>query len=539
MFRSLAHRLVLSLTAIAIVVAALSGLLITAAEERQMLKAMVQGADQLSRSITSATWHAMLADRREDAYQTMETIAAKQGIDRIRMFNRSGMITFSTNATEVPAADREAQGCTACHVPMQPLEKIALAPNTQIFRKAGGDRSLVMVTPIYNEKSCQAACHAHPASDKVLGQLELHLSLDAVDNELIAMRGRVLIRVLVEISLFGLFILVFTKRFVTRPIQDLYNGVQAISHMNLDQPIHVRDSSEEIDRLSRAFERMRIRLKGAMDEIQGFTATLESKVEERTRQLSAAQQKLQQNDRLASLGQLAASVAHEINNPVSGVLNLGMLMQRILKDDGIPEGRVPEFRKYLAQVTNETSRVGRIVSDLLAFSRRGKPQRIPTDLNRTIRMTLSLVDHKLKLANIELRLLLKEDLPHVLCDGSQMQQVFLNLGLNAAESCQPHGGGVVTVATGVTPDERSVWISVSDTGEGISEENIARIFDPFFTTKPDGKGVGLGLAVSYGIIQAHSGEIEVKSKVGEGATFTITLPLQPAEVPREAVTSRA
>ena len=122
-----------------------------------------------------------------------------------------------------------------------------------------------------------------------------------------------------------------------------------------------------------------------MDEINQFTAKLETKVAERTEELHAAHQKLRQTDRLASLGQLAASVAHEINNPISGVLNLSMLMQRMLKDDGIPPERIPEFRKYLAQVVQETSRVGRIVSDLLSFSRRSKPQRAEADLNRIVK----------------------------------------------------------------------------------------------------------------------------------------------------------
>jgi signal transduction histidine kinase len=297
--------------------------------------------------------------------------------------------------------------------------------------------------------------------------------------------------------------------------------------MNLDRPVQVTDRSDEISHLARAFEVMRESLKAAHGEILRFTQTLEDKVEERSRQLQAAQQKLQYNDRLASLGTLAASVAHEINNPIAGVLNLSMLMQRILKDDGIPAGRVPEFRKYLSQVTNETSRVGHIVSDLLSFSRRGKPQRSAADLNRLVKTTVSLVDHKLKLANIALDLQLAENLPSVHCDGGQIQQVVLNLVLNAAESMQSHGTGTVTVKTWPGEDGNSVKVSVSDTGEGIPAEILPRIFDPFFTTKPDGKGVGLGLAVSYGIVQAHGGEIEAKSRVGEGTVFTMMLPLLP------------
>jgi two-component system NtrC family sensor kinase len=525
----LAQRLVVPTTIIVVAVAAFSGLYTIAGEERQMLRMMGEGADQLSRSITSATWHAMLADRREDAYQVMQTIAQKQGIDHIRMFNRNGLLTFSTRPEEIShQRDRSLETCSACHVSALPLQQMDLSLRSQILKKPDGQRSLDMVTPIFNEPSCsQADCHAHPAALKVLGLVDVRLSLRSVDSELATMKLRVLIRVLVEIGLISLFIILFTRYFVARPLLELVGSAQAISQMNLDRPVQVTDGSDEISHLVRAFEVMRESLKAAHGEILRFTQTLEDKVEERSRQLQAAQQKLQHNDRLASLGTLAASVAHEINNPVAGVLNLSMLMQRILKDDGIPPGRVPEFRKYLAQVINETSRVGHIVSDLLSFSRRGKPQRSAADLNRLVRTTVSLVDHQLKLANIALDLHLATDLPGVHCDGGQIRQVVLNLVLNAAESMHSHGSGTVTVKTWPGEDGRSVKISVGDTGEGIPAEILPRIFDPFFSTKSDGKGVGLGLAVSYGIVQAHNGEIEAKSRVGEGTVFTLTLPLQP------------
>jgi two-component system NtrC family sensor kinase len=529
MLHHLAQRLVVPLTIIVVAVAAFSGLYTVAGEERQMLRMMSEGADQLSRSITSATWHAMLADRREDAYQVMQTIAQKQGIDHIRIFNRNGLLTFSTRPEEIShQKDRGLETCSACHITALPLQQMDLSWRTQILRKPDGRRSLDMVTPIFNEPSCsQADCHAHPASLKVLGLLDVQLSLHSVDAELATMKVRVLVRVLVEIGLISLFIVLFTRHFVARPLLELVGSAQAISQMNLDRPVQVTDRSDEISHLARAFEVMRESLKAAHGEILRFTQTLEDKVDERSRQLQAAQQKLQYNDRLASLGTLAASVAHEINNPIAGVLNLSMLMQRILKDDGIPAGRVPEFRKYLSQVTNETSRVGHIVSDLLSFSRRGKPQRSAADLNRLVKTTVSLVDHKLKLANIALDLQLAENLPSVHCDGGQIQQVVLNLVLNAAESMQSRGAGTVTVKTWPGEDGNSVKVSVGDTGEGIPAEILPRIFDPFFTTKPDGKGVGLGLAVSYGIVQAHGGEIEAKSRVGEGTVFTMMLPLLP------------
>ena len=191
-----------------------------------------------------------------------------------------------------------------------------------------------------------------------------------------------------------------------------------------------------------------------------------------------------------------------------------------------PPGREAEFRKYLGQISAETTRVGRIVADLLAFSRRSKPQRVPGDLNKLVRSTLRLAGHKLRLMNAETALELQEDLPLVECDPSQIQQVILNLILNGAQAMNPKGGGKLTVRTRLLPGGDNVELCVRDTGEGIAPENLSKIFDPFFTTKAEGKGVGLGLAVLYGIVKDHDGEIEVASERNEGASFTVTLPLK-------------
>ena len=505
----------LSITVIVVIVAAVSGLVNIKTEEQQLLTTMIQGADQLSKGITSATWHALLDDNREAAYEVMRTIAEKQGIDRIRMFNSAGQVMFATNQDLGPALD--------------------MSGHVQISRSARGHRRLEMVTTIPNERSCsQAACHAHPAAVRTLGVLDLTLSLDTVDREVNGMKFRVLLMTAVEITLMSLFIIYFTRRFLGRPIEKLIEGTKAVADMNLDQPLGIVDSSEELGELARSFDRMRGHLRTALGEINQFTQNLESKVEERTQQLKAAQKKLVQTDRLASLGQLSASVAHEINNPVSGVLNLAMLLQRMVKDDGVPRERLEEFRKYLAQIVSETSRVGRIVSDLLAFSRRSKPQRAPADLNKIVRTTLSLVQHKMKLSSVQVESRLTEGLPMIPCDPSQIQQVVLNLLLNAAEATQCRTERRVEITTDSVPGE--LHLTVSDNGEGIPQENLTKIFDPFFTTKSEGKGVGLGLAVSYGIVQAHGGDIEVRSQSGEGASFIVSLPVeQPAQANAPAV----
>ncbi len=521
--KRLSQQIIISLTIIVMVVSGVSGLISLKNRERQILEAMINGADQLSRGITSATWHAMLSDDRTAAYEVMRTIAANPGISRIRIFNKEGVVMFSTKVEDEKQVDKNAEACTMCHSSARPLVNIDASSRSRVLRLPDGSRQLAMITPIYNEPSCSdASCHAHPSSTNVLGVLNVAFDLKPLDKEMQAARAEVYVGTGIQILLIGLFIVFFTRQFVDRPIRKLIAGTRAVSRMQLGHVIEI-SSSQELGELARAFNLMSERLDKAMAELNQAAQVLETKVKERTKQLEVAHQKLLQSDRLASLGQLSATVAHEINNPVSGVLNLAMLLDRIMKDDGIPQERVAECKKYLSQIINETTRVGRIVSDLLAFSRRSKPQSANNDLNNVIKNTLLILRHRLELGNIELSLRLSDTLPKLECDSSQMQQVIINLVMNGAEACQNKGHGTVMVTT--LQQGNSVVIEISDTGDGIPQEVMSKIFDPFFTTKGEGKGIGLGLSVVYGIIDAHGGDIEVNSKVGEGTTFKVTLPI--------------
>jgi signal transduction histidine kinase len=329
------------------------------------------------------------------------------------------------------------------------------------------------------------------------------------------MKFRVLLVTGVEVTLISLFIIFFTRRFVGQPIEKLIEGTKAISQMELDKPLDIAGNSEELDELARSFDVMRDRLRTALGK-----STVHAEPGNQGGGSHAATQsgppETAASDRLASLG--TAFRQRGARNQQSDCRRAEPLHAAAahVERRWHPPERIPEFRRYLTQVTNETTRVGRIVSDLLAFSRRSKPQRAPGDVNKIVRMTLSLVQHKMKLSNVEVETKLAEDLPLVPCDQSQMQQVALNLLLNAAEAT--HGKPERRVAVSTNSGDGVVRLVVADNGEGIPPENLAKIFHPFFTTKPEGKGVGLGLAVSYGIIEAHGGDIEVVSKVGEGTS---------------------
>ena len=262
-----------------------------------------------------------------------------------------------------------------------------------------------------------------------------------------------------------------------------------------------------------------------MEEEEEITRRLEQMVEERTRQLKETHEKLIHKDKMASLGKLSASVVHEINNPIAGILNLILLIKRIIGETPVGKKEMVEFSRYLDLMENETRRTSRIVSYLLAFSRQNKMELKPLNLNNLIEHTLFLNSNLLKINNVKIQYRLDKYLPDIVGSEDQLQQVIMNLVSNAVESVESKGKGVLTIATKYFPKTRRVIAKFQDTGVGIPQENFTMIFEPFFTTKKQGKGVGLGLSLTYGIVQDHGGAIHVDSKIGKGTTFKIDLPL--------------
>jgi len=263
-------------------------------------------------------------------------------------------------------------------------------------------------------------------------------------------------------------------------------------------------------------------------EEEEMTRRLEQMVEERTRELKETHKKLLHQDKMASLGKLSASVVHEINNPIAGILNLILLMKRMVEEDSIGSREINQFSHYLTLMETETRRTSRIVSNLLAFSRQSKMELKRISLNRLIEQTLIINANLLKFNGIKVEAHLDPDLPDMIGSEDQLQQVFMNLVSNAAEAVEAVGGGRLRIATRHSLREDKLLVDFEDTGIGIPESNLSKLFEPFFTTKKKGKGVGLGLSVAYGIIQEHGGSIHVKSEEGKGTKFCVRFPLKPA-----------
>ncbi len=280
---------------------------------------------------------------------------------------------------------------------------------------------------------------------------------------------------------------------------------------------------EQKGKISKFIEISRDITKRKMDEKKN-QQYLVKMVEERTRQLQETHEKLLHQNKMASLGKLSSAVVHEINNPVAGVLNLVKLSKRILKEDTIRQKELDLFYQYLNLMETETRRIGRIVTNLLVFSRQSKLELKKLDANKLIEQTLLLNSNLLKINHIQIIKKLQSNLPRLYGSEDQIKQVFMNLLSNAVESMASAEKGELRISTQYSSEEDSIIIIFADTGSGIPKKIISKIFEPFYTTKRKGKGVGLGLSVVYGIIQEHGGNIYVDSAPGRKTSFKITLP---------------
>ncbi|MBI4863914.1 MAG: HAMP domain-containing protein [Candidatus Riflebacteria bacterium] len=501
---------------------------------RQQLDAStLHGAELLSNIIKRSASHYMLYNDRHGLYQTIETVASEPGVESIRIFNGEGRISFSTVPSEVNhLVDKKAEACYGCHSQASPLIHLNRPDRFRIYTNGQGKRVLGIINPIVNQPSCSTgACHAHPASQKILGVLDTNLSLSEGDRSVAEGTQQMLVHTLVAVGLISLLMFVLLWRSVHNPLHLLKVGTEKLTGGELGYQIRL-DARDELGELADSFNRMSRQLKEAHEQITAWNHTLEERVEKKTAELKRVHEQILHVEKMVSIGKMAAIVAHEINNPLSGILTYAKLVRKWLNRDVLDEARREECRASLQLIESESKRCGEIVKNLLTFARVSSINMQWKDLGEIFSQVVRLVQHQAELNNVRLELESSADLPKVLCDPTQIEQVVLALLMNALEASS--GGGTVRVSSGLGSDRREVHIKIQDDGPGIPADVLPKLFEPFFTAKESGRGVGLGLAISRGIVERHGGRIEVESEPGQGTVFTVIVPVDSRGGPEAA-----
>jgi len=539
---SLSAKLITWLLASLLIIFGLLGYLNVRLHRQHLEAATLTSAERVSDVIKRSTTYYMLRYDREGLYRTVQTMADEPGMAKVRIFDSHGLIRYSTDANDVnQSVDKSAEACDGCHAQSPPLSHIDRPDRFRIYRDDRGQRILGIVTPIENQPSCSAAaCHAHAASQQILGVLDTNLSLAKADAQLAESSTRTVGYTIAAMLMVACLSWLFIVYVVGKPITALTNGTKRLAAGELGFQIDVQ-SQDEVGDLARSFNEMSLQLRAANEEIIAWAKTLEDRVDEKTRELKTAHDQVLHVEKMASVGKMAAVVAHEINNPLAGILTYAKLIKRWLDQGEMDRNKREEAVKCLELIAGESRRCGDIVKNLLIFSRTAPMNVASTDLNAIVERSTRLIYHQLEMNGIELQSNLAADIPLVQCDAAQIEQVLLALIMNAIDA-MPRGGNL-WLSTRIVPDQDEVQIEVRDDGTGIPPEILPRLFEPFLTTKESGHGVGLGLAVSRNIVEAHGGQIEVQSEFGKGTTFTVTLPVMTSVAasagPREVVATTA
>ena len=506
-----------------ILIFALLGYLNVRLHRQHLEQNTLLSAERIGDVIKQGTTEYMLRNDRDGLYRSIQTMAAEPGIEKIRIFDQEGRITYTTNSAELNhVVDKTAEACYACHTQSQPLTRLNRPDRFRIYRNSAGSRVLGIITPIENRPSCSnASCHAHPAEQQILGVLDTNLSLAKADVQLAESSRRMKLYTGCALLLIAVLSWFFVWQVVGRPVRALERGTERLAAGDLGYQIDVV-SKDEIGELACSFNAMSNQLKAEHNENLAWTRTLEQRVDQKTRELKRAHEHALHTEKMASIGKMAAVLAHEINNPLSGILTYAKLLRKWIENEDGGKNRKKEICDSLDLIVSESRRCGDLVKNLLTFSRTTPINLQATNLNQVIDRALRLIQHQLDLAGVHVEPELDPELLPVVCDGAQIEQVVLALMMNALDA-MPQGGNL-WVTTKLCKEDNAVRIIVRDDGCGIPPEILPRLFEPFLTTKETGRGVGLGLAISQSIMERHNGSIDVQSEIGKGTTFTVTLP---------------
>jgi two-component system NtrC family sensor kinase len=480
--------------------------------------------------VEGALYQSMLENDQTSLQRMLDQINAMSGIDNVSMYDKNNNLAYTSILND--STNHSDPDCISCHQDFDQLfsvteksYKIVDANSECVMNpNSAKARNLLIRSPILNNPSCStAACHAHSPEEKVLGSLIIKMPLAGLDNALEeSIKDYFLLAALMTLILI-LFLILFTNKKIKIPLNEIIIASEAVTKGDRSKRLEIKPNQlSDMRMVSHAFNEMLDNIQSATLELENWSQQLEYKVQKKSEELGQAQNELINIERIASLGKLSLSVAHEINNPLSGILVYAKLVQKQLSNPNLDKEKIGNMLKHLKLIESETKRCGDIVKGLLDFSRKDQNGFEPKHLHEVLVETFDLMAHTMKISDIHFisDLAAKRDM--ISCSPNQIKQACLAILVNASEAVAENGEIVVRT---FNPDENHVRIEFTDNGVGIANEDISHIFEPFFSTKEKANGIGLGLSIVHGIVQSHKGKIEVKSERGKETTFAITLPL--------------
>jgi two-component system NtrC family sensor kinase len=472
----------------------------------------------------------MLENNKSTLQSTLDIINTMSGIDDVNMYDDRDKLVYSSFSSDT--ALHSNPDCLSCHQNIQSMfprkEKsyriIDVKSECNMYENDNTHRHLLIRTPILNEKSCYtSACHFHQESDEVLGSLIIKMPLNDLDDAVEKSSTKFYLLALATTMLLVSALILFTRKKIKNPLNDIIKASVAVANGNKNTRLEIKPNQlDDMRMVSQAFNHMLDNLQSATEELQNWSQQLEYKVQKKSEELGAAQNELIHIERIASLGKLSSSVAHEINNPLSGILVYTKLIYKQLSNPDLDAAKKDTILSHLKLIENETKRCGEIVKGLLEFSKKDQEDFESKHLHKILQDTFELMTHPIKIANISFQTDFKAKSDLIFCSPNQIKQACVALLVNATEAVLENGEIVISTSN---PDIDTVRIEISDNGIGIPEDDIPQIFQPFFSTKHDTSGIGLGLAIVHGIVKSHNGKIDVKTELGRGTTISISLPL--------------
>ena len=530
-FRSSIYGRVVYIIIISSVILFLSfGIIFRSVYEQYLNTVIRQSGNNIGSIVEGSLYHSMLNNDKSALQSTLDIINTMSGIDDVNMYNEKDSLIYTSFSSE--SSNHSNPNCKSCHKDISSMfsrkEKsyriIDIKNECKMNQNDNLHRHLLIRSPILNEKSCYtSACHAHKESEEILGSLIIKIPLTDLDNAVQKSSTEFYLLATFTTLLLLSALIFFTRKKIKNPLNNIIKASIAVSNGIKDTRLEIKhDQLDDMRMVSQAFNDMLDNIQSATEELQNWSQQLEYKVQKKSEELGAAQNELIQIERIASLGKLSSSVAHEINNPLSGILVYTKLIYKQLSNPDLFPSKKDSILRNLKLIENETKRCGDIVKGLLDFSRKDQNDFKTRHLHEILDETYELMTHPIKIASINFLTDFAAQSDLINCSSNQIKQACVAILVNASEAVLENGEIIFSTKN---PDGDTIMIEISDNGIGIPADDIPHIFEPFFSTKHDTSGIGLGLAIVHGIVKSHSGKIDVKSELGKGTTISIILPL--------------